>query len=204
MIAGHRPMYVDTGWHVADVPLRAALEAMFQKYKVDVAIWGHNHSYQRSCSVNNMTCVDEKFKKEKCRVPYNAYFPFASQNPSSSFPQREPWYDYTYGNVHTIVFSTEHDFSKGSSQYEWLETTLKSVDRSVTPWLMIAGHRPMYVDTGWHVADVPLRAALEAMFQKYKVDVAIWGHNHSYQRSCSVNNMTCVDEKFKKEKCRQK
>mgnify|MGYP001272441529 CR=1 FL=1 len=68
MIAGHRPMYVDTGWHVADVPLRAALEAMFQKYKVDVAIWGHNHSYQRSCSVNNMTCVDEKFKKEKCRA----------------------------------------------------------------------------------------------------------------------------------------
>merc|ERR1712166_1508383 len=138
----------------------------------------------------------------ECGVPYNAYFPFASQNPSSPFPDREPWYDFSYGSVHFVVFSTEHDFASGSSQHAWLEETLASVDRKLTPWLVIAGHRPMYVDTAWPGADGPLRAALEAMFQKYKVDVAIWGHNHSYQRSCSVNNMTCVDEKFKKEKCR--
>jgi len=52
----------------------------------------------------------------ECGVPYNANFPFASQNPSSSYADREPWYDFSYGNVHTVVFSTEHDFTVGSPQ----------------------------------------------------------------------------------------
>ena len=138
----------------------------------------------------------------ECGVPYNAYFPFASQNPSSSFQKREPWYDFAYGNVHVVVFSTEHEFTPGSVQHMWLERTLASVDRKITPWLMIAGHRPMYVDTQWPVADTALRAALEALFHKYNVDVAIWGHNHSYQRSCSVNDLKCISvENSKKKKC---
>jgi acid phosphatase type 7 len=52
----------------------------------------------------------------ECGVPYNAYFPFASQNPSSTYSERKPWYDFSYGNVHTVVFSTEHDFTIGSPQ----------------------------------------------------------------------------------------
>lgn len=79
-------------------------------------------------------------------------------------------------------------------RYKWLERTLAAVDRTITPWLMVAGHRPMYVDTAWPGTDIALRANVEALFHKYKVDVAIWGHNHSYQRTCSVNNLTCVEE----------
>ena len=131
----------------------------------------------------------------ECGVPYNAYFPYASQNPDSKFQERQPWYDFTFGSVHFVVFSTEHDFTEGSPQYEWLEKTLANVDRKKTPWLVVGGHRPMYVSTEdqWRVADPILRAQLESMFAKYKVDVALWGHNHSYQRTCSIYNMTCVD-----------
>jgi hypothetical protein len=45
--------------------------------------------------------------------------------------------------------STEHDFTPGSPQYAWIEQALANVDRTVTPWLMVAGHRPMYVDSDY-------------------------------------------------------
>ena len=54
------------------------------------------------------------------------------------------WYSYDYGMVHMIMMSTEHNFTQGSRQYEWLEDDLKKVDRSKTPWVMIGGHRAMY------------------------------------------------------------
>ena len=101
---------------------------------------------------------------------------------------------FTSRSVHTIVISTEHDFTPGSPQYAWIEKALANVDRSVTPWLMVAGHRPMYVDSDFVGPATPqLILHLESLFVKYKVDVCIWGHNHSYQRSCLVqNNGTCV------------
>jgi len=29
--------------------------------------------------------------------------------------------------------------------------------------------------------------------QKYKVDLALWGHHHSYQRTCKVYQEQCMD-----------
>ena len=43
--------------------------------------------------------------------------------------------------------NTEHFFDPSSPQYAFLEAHLRSVDRSVTPWLVFAGHRPMYIDS---------------------------------------------------------
>ena len=43
-----------------------------------------------------------------------------------------------------MMMSTEHNFTQGSPQYEWMEQDLKNVNRSLTPWVVIAGHRAMY------------------------------------------------------------
>ena len=53
-------------------------------------------------------------------------------------------YSYDYGLVHFIMMSTEHDMGNGSRQYAWLEKDLQNVDRVKTPWVILAGHRPMY------------------------------------------------------------
>lgn len=53
-------------------------------------------------------------------------------------------YSYDYGFVHFIMMSTEHDMGSGSRQYKWLEEDLKNVNRAKTPWVILAGHRPMY------------------------------------------------------------
>lgn len=70
------------------------------------------------------------------------------------------WYSFDYGMAHFAVIDTETDFEnapdegvtlqsgpfgKAGQQLAWLEKDLSSVDRSKTPWVIIAGHRAMYV-----------------------------------------------------------
>ena len=39
------------------------------------------------------------------------------------------------------VMSTEHHFVPGTPQWAWLEGDLAAVDRSITPWVVLVGHR---------------------------------------------------------------
>lgn len=55
----------------------------------------------------------------------------------------KPWYSIELGPLHATFMSTENDFSVGSPQWQFLKADLEGVDRSVTPWVIFAGHRPM-------------------------------------------------------------
>ena len=50
-------------------------------------------------------------------------------------------YSIDYGSVHYVVMSTEHNFTQGSIQYQFLESDFMNVNRSLTPWLVVVGHR---------------------------------------------------------------
>ena len=103
------------------------------------------------------------------------------------------WYSYDYGLVHFTVISTEHDFTPGSPQYQWIESDLKSVDRTKTPWVIVAGHRPMYTtEYGYNSqVDLWMQKCLEKMFHRYRVNLGVWGHYHSYERTCAVYKQKC-------------
>ena len=55
------------------------------------------------------------------------------------------FYSYSQGPVYVVVISTETNFTVGSKQWRWLDTLLSSVDRSETPFVIVSGHRPLYV-----------------------------------------------------------
>ena len=55
-------------------------------------------------------------------------------------------YGFDYGSIHFVLMSTEHAFDPTSVQYKFLDSHMGEVKRSVTPWLVFIGHRPMYVD----------------------------------------------------------
>ena len=104
------------------------------------------------------------------------------------------WYSYDYGLVHMVVISTEHDFRPGSRMYRWIEKDLRSVDRKLTPWVIFVGHRPMYTIEKYPVERsimYELQKALEGLFYKYQVSLAVWGHCHAYERTCAVHKNTC-------------
>lgn len=50
-------------------------------------------------------------------------------------------YAFRHGKAYFIIMSTEHNFEEGSAQYKAIKKYLKKVDRTVTPWVIIGGHR---------------------------------------------------------------
>lgn len=128
----------------------------------------------------------------ECGLPYAARFIMPA--PADNGKADAPWYGFVHGQVHIIVMSTEHDFNKGTDQYAFLEAEFGRVDRSVTPWVIFTGHRPMYEDSSDPSSDsgmTALRTALEELLYDNRVDLVLWGHNHSYQRTCKVHNLKC-------------
>jgi len=127
----------------------------------------------------------------ECGVPMNERFVMPDNG------NKVWWYSFNYGLVHYIMMSTEHDYTPGSRQYKWLESNLKSVDRKVTPFVIIAGHRAMYCSEmyiGDYIVAEQMQHYFEDLLYKYKVDMAFWAHYHSYERTCKVYKGRCVDD----------
>jgi hypothetical protein len=110
----------------------------------------------------------------------------------------QAYYSVEMGPAHVVFLSTEEDFGPGSPQHEWLTLDLSVVDRKTTPWLIVTGHRPMYIDsnfTGANNSDqdvaLLLRNYVEPLLVQHKVDLGLWGHHHSYQRTCPVSQTQC-------------
>lgn len=110
------------------------------------------------------------------------------------------WYSFEYGLAHIVMMDTETDFSNApdenqsihgfarrkNQQKAFLEADLASVDRSVTPWLIAAGHRPWYT-TGSEPCK-PCQTFFEDLLYRYGVDLAIFGHQHNSQRFYPIYN----------------
>lgn len=143
-----------------------------------------------------------------------AAFPSSSRNNSAkslasqarSLSKPPFWYSFEYGLAHIVMFDTETDFpsapdgldgsahlqggpfGRPNQQTDFLKADLASVDRSVTPWLIVAAHRPWYT-TGSSGCD-PCRQAFEDLLYTYGVDLGIFGHVHNSQFFRPVYNNT--------------
>lgn len=121
---------------------------------------------------------------------------------------KKMFFSFNMGPVHFISVSSEHLFypvygmQRAVRQYEWLEKDLieanKPENRKQRPWIMLYGHRPMYcsntdgddcthneskVRVGIPALKIP---GMETLLFKYGVDIALWGHEHSYERMWPV------------------
>ncbi|KAI1321281.1 putative acid phosphatase [Xylariaceae sp. FL0255] len=113
------------------------------------------------------------------------------------------WYSFEYGMLHYVMINTETDFDDApdapggsadldsgpfgtpNQQLQFLAADLASVDRTVTPWVVVGGHRPWYTTSGGDSCG-PCQTAFESIFYKYGVDLAIFGHVHNSQRFVPV------------------
>ena len=91
---------------------------------------------------------------------------------------------------------TQPCLAAGTEQRNWLIGTLNSVDRAVTPWVIVAFHQPFVnSNTAHSIAKegLPMQAAIEDILYQYKVDAVFSGHVHAYERSCRQYQYKCVD-----------
>jgi len=105
------------------------------------------------------------------------------------------YYSWDQGLVHFVALNTDSWIwldkpaaaSQAIPQLLFLQNDLKDVDRDLTPWIIVIGHRPIYcssTDTSrCLVQSAKLSIALEQIFVVYKVNLYISGHVHHYERS---------------------
>lgn len=79
--------------------------------------------------------------------------------------------------VEFFVLNT-NSFAKEDVQQKWLDNALKS---SKSHWKIVIGHHPIY-SSGEHGMNKGLKATLEPLLLKYKVDLYLAGHDHDYER----------------------
>jgi 3',5'-cyclic AMP phosphodiesterase CpdA len=64
-------------------------------------------------------------------------------------------------------------------QLDWVE---KEIASSGSEWKICFFHHPLYSSARTHGSSLDLRSLLEPIFTKYKVDVVLSGHDHTYER----------------------
>ena len=124
--------------------------------------------------------------------------------------QNSFWYSFDFEFIHFVSISSEHDYEPGSTQHTWLRNDLEDANnnRENYPWIVIFAHRPMYSSNGdgdGHGSEIEFREAMEGLLFDYQVDLAIWGHDHHYERTYPVfeenvysNNSGNLDDPFYK------
>ncbi|GER29077.1 purple acid phosphatase [Striga asiatica] len=125
---------------------------------------------------------------EKKFTAYNSRWvmPYAESGSTSNL-----YYSFETSGAHVIMLGSYADFESDSDQYGWLESDLKKVDRSRTPWLVVVMHAPWYNTNTAHQQEYEcsgMKASMEDLLYRARVDVVFAGHVHAYERFVRVYN----------------
>lgn len=92
-------------------------------------------------------------------------------------------YSFDYSNAHFVVLNTESNID---GQTEWLRKDLAGTDK---PWIIVAMHRGAYGGSSYK----KVKEWVE-VFDEFKVDLVLQGHNHEYSRSFPLRNGEVVGD----------
>ncbi|KAB1217436.1 putative inactive purple acid phosphatase 27 [Morella rubra] len=142
---------------------------------------------------NTGSFYDTKDSGWECGVLAETMFYVPSEN------RAKFWYSTDFGMFHFCIADSEHDWREGSEQYRFIEHCLASADRQKQPWLIFAAHRVLGYSSDYFYglegsfAEPMGRESLQKLWQKYKVDLAFYGHVHNYERTCPIYQNQCVN-----------
>ncbi len=92
-------------------------------------------------------------------------------------------YSFDYGTVHFVFLNTESNIKK---QTKWLRSDLENTKQ---PWTVVAVHQGPYGgNTNKKVKD------WTELFDEFKVDLVLQGHNHEYSRSYPLRDGKIVGD----------
>jgi Calcineurin-like phosphoesterase len=102
------------------------------------------------------------------------------------FGLQEQYYSFNYKNMHFLALSTETDYDDDSEQYQFAIKDLEKYSKDpFINWIIVLYHRHMY-GSGSLEEDTDFREIYHPLFDKYKVDLALQGHLHVYERTYPI------------------
>ena len=103
------------------------------------------------------------------------------------FGLKEQYYSFNDRNVHFLALSTETDYDDESKQYQFAIQDLEKYSKDpFIDWIVVFYHRHIY-GSGSLEVDNDFRETYHPLFDKYKVDLALQGHLHVYERTYPIN-----------------
>jgi hypothetical protein len=133
-------------------------------------------------------------------IGYAAYQTYFALPDSGSNPEtRGLWYSFTAGSVRVVSLSNDdvafqdggnfyvHGYSAGE-QKRWLATELADARRDPdVDWLVVCMHQTAISTADKsNGADLGIREEWLPLFDQYRVDLVVCGHEHHYERSHPV------------------
>ena len=102
------------------------------------------------------------------------------------FGLKEQYYSFNYKNLHFLALSTETDYDDDSEQYQFAIKDLEKYSKDpFFDWIIVFYHRHIY-GSGSLEEDTDFRETYHPLFDKYKVDLALQGHLHVYERTYPI------------------
>jgi hypothetical protein len=110
-------------------------------------------------------------------------------------PYAETYASFTVGSVHFTMIDDEqigvaNSGTEAQAQLAWVDQDLAAAnaDRTNHPFVVVMGHRGLF-STSLHSTDpdvLTARGSLAPLYDKYKVDLVINGHDHEYERTSPI------------------
>ena len=112
----------------------------------------------------------------KLRKDYMNYFGLENQ-----------YYSFNQKNVHFLALSTETSFDEDSEQYAFAKQDLEKYSKDpFIDWIIVFYHRYIYGSGSGLEEEKDFRETYHPLFDKYKVDLALQGHLHVYERTYPI------------------
>ncbi|HKO40247.1 MAG TPA: metallophosphoesterase, partial [Nitrososphaeraceae archaeon] len=103
------------------------------------------------------------------------------------FGLENQYYSFNQKNVHFLALSTETDFDEDSEQYAFAKQDLEKYSKDpFIDWIIVFYHRYIYGSGSGLEEEKDFRETYHPLFDKYKVDLALQGHLHVYERTYPI------------------
>ena len=104
------------------------------------------------------------------------------------FGLEKQYYSFNEKNIHFLALSTETDFDDESEQYEFAKQDLEKYSKDpFIDWIIVFYHQYIYGSGGGLPEETDFRETYHPLFDKYKVDLALQGHLHVYERTYPIS-----------------
>ncbi len=138
-------------------------------------------------------------------IPYYNMFSLPSAGQAGGVVSNtEAFYSYNYGNIHFVALDS-YGWETGNTrlydtlgpQAVWLKQDLAA---NTQQWTVVYFHHPPYTK-GSHNSDtetelINMRQNIVRILERYKVDLVLNGHSHSYERSYLINGHYGLENTF--------
>ena len=103
------------------------------------------------------------------------------------FGLKKQYYSFNEKNIHFLALSTETAFDEDSEQYEFAKQDLEKYSKDpFLDWIIVFYHRYIYGSGNGLPEEKDFRETYHPLFDKYKVDLALQGHLHVYERTYPI------------------